>query len=158
MGALTHAQSQIMGYLISANGNETSGSTAKEIMAATGLSQNTVYTNLRYGVPGVMKCRTTSSRNSDMYYVTGESLKTATIETKPTFTPVEDSVEWAKNPFRDQIRPTVSKEPASDERITQLVNALVTALKDDSIDNRYARIAVAAQSIAIHALTLGKDK
>lgn len=74
MRDLNHAQSLIMGYLISVGGNDTSGVTANELISATELPKASIYRNLRKGIPGVATCRAHTITGASMYYVNMQSL------------------------------------------------------------------------------------
>lgn len=159
---LTGAQARILGYLTSVGGNANAGSTTVEIMAGTGLSQNTVYTALRHGVPGVLECMHRSNvTGAKMYYVNMESLKSiAGVRlngediTKPkAFFDHPDFTRWASD-----IKGNVDKRASSMERLAEIVHSInhpPTDLSDDKLVDWYI---VAGATLAGIALNMKEAK
>lgn len=155
---MTKAQQRILGFLVAAGGNETTGSTAREISDGTGLGYNSVYVALREtdgvnSIPGVLKCNWHTNTGAAQYYVNPKLLK-AEMPQHLVNNTIFDSSEWANVPeyVFAALSETVDKEPASFDRIKELIKAL------DELDAEkagfYDRVAIASQTIAILALQL----
>ena len=132
---LTNAASRILGYLISAQGNEKSGSTVEDIIAATGLGRNTVYTYLRGGLPGVVESQYYTLKGAKQYYVTPQTLREAgskVDEVLPHNIFNLDEIRSCPPEIKAGIESTLNKEPASRERINALMEAMVQA---DRLEN-----------------------
>lgn len=157
---LTRAQSAILGYLISTNTSESAGNTVKEIIAATGLGQNTVYENLRRGVPGVLKCTQTSLTGADMYYVNPSALKEATASlVLPSVTTVDSPlqmVQWDKAPenVKAGLEKTYLGKNATWDRLGELMAGFNQIPNEWNDKARLYQTAILGQAIALIAFDL----
>lgn len=169
MKPLTHSQNQILAYLMSVGGNENAGSTVKEIISATGVSPNTVYTHLRNGLPGVVKCKHRNASNAEMFYVTTHTIIDAHAPAKsqsPSSPAVGvfQSSEWAAlvsdTKIAEGIQTTLNKEP-TDERMLALgavINQNINeALAKPTNKSFWQAVAIASQVLAVHALNRTKE-
>lgn len=158
---LTRAESIIFGYLVSVGGSDIAGSTIKEIMDATKLSQQTVYTKTPH-IPGVQRCRNNSNTGAAMYYIDPIELKN--IMSTPMLSEVDvhihimDSIEWSEVAphVRDGLESTVKRKPASFARIGEIA-AQMNQTQNMSDKDRAATWAIGGQAIAIIALELLKE-
>jgi len=162
---LTHSQNRILAYLMSVGGNENAGSTVKEIISATGVSPNTVYTHLRNGLPGVVKCKHRNVNNAEMFYVTTHTIaegftpaKAETINPAPVEHTIAQSKEWAKPLSFPEIAAGYTEtlnKPHSLERLEELVRSAEIQLahyKTDPKKGYLTMVAIAMQVAAIIAL------
>lgn len=159
---LTRAQSAILGYLISINANESSGGTIKEIIAATGLGQNTVYMNLRNGVPGVLKCKYAALTGAAMYYVdpaalneTVKAINAGGGAASVVDSPMQLAI-WARQEpvVKAGLEKTYLSKPASWERLGELTAGIEQIPANWPDKNRLKQLAIIGQSIALLSLDL----
>ena len=127
------SQSKILGYCLSVGGNQNAGATVNEIIKHTGLSQNTVYTNLRVGVPGLMECAGRSINGAKMYYCTPKSISEIGASEFAAINP-NSLVSAANSNCLDVfdsdtallkvVESNVNAKPANYERLSQIVHTI----------------------------------
>lgn len=153
MAHLTKAESAILGYLISVQGTEQTGSTINEIINGTGLGINTVYVYMRKGIPGVRKSNTPGPNGATQYYVNQHTLKADNPAASEIPTALLDSLEYknVNDSVVEGIKETVKDKPASIERINEIIAAM------SNVD-RVEFFVVGGQAIALLGLELLNDK
>jgi hypothetical protein len=136
---MNSSQAKILGYVLSVGGNPNAGATVNEIIKNTGLSQNSVYTNLRVGVPGLSECAGRSPNGAKMYYCTPKSISEIGLS---EFNPVMAAAikgGWLSHPeltaWAPVVKTNLTRAEPSFERLEQIIlgiNNPTVSLDDDA--------------------------